>query len=504
VGYEVITKRKRKWVLILVLVLLWGSGLFGFFHVENVIAVRASKVQYAAINPVIGVARDVTIPVLLYHGIVKQDDGENVTIANFKKQMQSLKDNGYTTLDSNDLYAYYRQGARLPDRSIVITFDDGRKDSYENGDPILGEFGFKAVMFVVTDKQDENDSFFLSWDELRQMHDSGRWDIEAHANNGHDTIQIDAAGNMGNYYSNEMWLPAQNRVETLDEYKARVYQDLQAAKSELEENIPGSQVLSMAFPLGDYGQKSINIDRNTAIKSFMDIVKTFFALSFELNFSGSDFNNFQDSDYSLLRRFEVPSDLSADDLIALLKDSRAAALPYAVSGFTDDELANWFCNWGKVYVEGNNVKLSSDENESGGEVILYGGHYWKNYSLDTSLSIQAGSAYMIGRYVDDNNFVFCQISGKDLILGEKIHGQNRTLLTQTISQKDNYPMRFDFMDNNVALKLDGQVLASATAIDPSLSQGGVGFQAWNPEGGPAMITVERVMVSQPSNDGHST
>lgn len=496
-----ITKKKRKYVLIIVLLLAWGAGVLGFVRFEKYMEVKGQRIVMASVNPVMGVAREVPIPILLYHGIVKEDDGVNVTITNFKEQMIALRERGYTALDTKDLFGYYKQGAKLPEKPILITFDDGRKDSYLNGDAILKELGFKAVMFIVTDKQDSEDSFFLGWDELREMHASGTWDIEAHANKGHDAIQVDADGNVGNYGSNKMWIAEQNRLETDEEYKNRLSEDLRTVKNDLEMNIPGLHVISFAFPLGDYGQRTINMEKETAIKTYTEAVKSIYPLSFELNFRGSDFNNFDDSDSNLLRRYEVPSDISADALVQMLVESRVSKLPYAVSQFTSEELSNWFCNWGKVFVDNTCVTLASEESESGAEMVLYGGHYWKSYTLQTEISLESGNAYIIGRYVDDDNFAFCGISNNGIVFGEQVAGTNYELayVNPHRSQND-YRIELQFVDNTVIGKLDDQPLFGPIPINPCLKRGGIGFQVWNSENGAARVSVYKVAISNQQTD----
>jgi peptidoglycan/xylan/chitin deacetylase (PgdA/CDA1 family) len=491
-----ITKNKYKYVIIIFLLIAWAGGLFGFLQVEKYVVLSAQGTTASFINPVIGVTRQVSIPVLLYHGIVEKEDGSNITIPAFKEQMTALKKSGYTAISTHDLLAFYKQGAKLPPKPVVITFDDGRRDSYLNGDAVLKELGFKAVMFVVTGREDSADNFFLSWDELLQMHKSGRWDIEAHSYNGHDLMQIDDAGNTGNFYSNKMWLSEQDRLESDEEYQHRVLDDLQTAKSDLENHIEGIKVISFAFPFGDYGQKGVNIPKETAEKTYLDAVKATYQLSFELNFTGSDFNNFEDSDTSLLRRFEVPNGLSANDLIEKLTKSRLKTLPYAVLGFTPKELSNWFCNWGKVDSDDISAKLTSDENESGSEIMLYGGHYWKDYSFHTEISIEAGCANFIGRYVDDNNFVFCGISGNGVLIGQKVRGQYFTLNYHDLGKsKNEYIIDLEFSGDTVACKVDDQPIFGPTPIDPGLARGGVGFQVWNAENTFAQISVREVIVS---------
>ena len=73
----------------------------------------------------------------------------------------------------------------LPKRPILITFDDGRLDSYRGADKILAEHGFRATMFAIAGYVEEDSPFYLNWDELRRMAKSRRWDVQEHAGIGH-------------------------------------------------------------------------------------------------------------------------------------------------------------------------------------------------------------------------------------------------------------------------------------------------------------------------------
>ncbi|MDP3953787.1 MAG: hypothetical protein Q8Q06_00005, partial [bacterium] len=90
-----------------------------------------------------------SVPVLIYHGILKDEDasGFNISIDKFKDQMFALKKAGYETITSETLYKYMKEGLELPEKSIVITFDDGRLDSLYNGNPTLKALDYQAIMF---------------------------------------------------------------------------------------------------------------------------------------------------------------------------------------------------------------------------------------------------------------------------------------------------------------------------------------------------------------------
>lgn len=96
------------------------------------------------------------IPVLLYHRIVKRSDitGRHKIYTyedRFYRQMQWLKEAGYSAITFEDIHFN-----RVPDTDnpkIIITFDDGYEDNYTRAFPILKEFGFRAVIFLVTGMQ---------------------------------------------------------------------------------------------------------------------------------------------------------------------------------------------------------------------------------------------------------------------------------------------------------------------------------------------------------------
>lgn len=131
---------------------------------------------------------DKQIPVLMYHSIA---DNSNVTNSAsksiilppelFKEQMQYLKDNGYTTLTLDELYNFLEKDKPVPEKSVVLTFDDAYEDNYTNVYPVLKEFGFRGTIFVITGGTDKIGAYLTS-DQLKEMDINGM-DIESHTVN---------------------------------------------------------------------------------------------------------------------------------------------------------------------------------------------------------------------------------------------------------------------------------------------------------------------------------
>ena len=109
------------------------------------------------------------IPVLNYHQINPFDvNALTVPSEDFAAQMQYLHDNGYNTISPDELHAYLVSGTPLPDKPILITFDDGYRDNYTYAYPVLKQYDMKAAIFLVSDYMDRFDKY-LTWQQVYEM-----------------------------------------------------------------------------------------------------------------------------------------------------------------------------------------------------------------------------------------------------------------------------------------------------------------------------------------------
>ena len=110
------------------------------------------------------------IPVLMYHKIGDDKDNDAVIREDlFREQMKFLKDNGYNPLTMDQLYDYVVNGAAVPEKPVVLTFDDGYADTYSIVYPIMKEYGFAATVFINPGDVGTR----LTWDQIREMHKNG-------------------------------------------------------------------------------------------------------------------------------------------------------------------------------------------------------------------------------------------------------------------------------------------------------------------------------------------
>ncbi len=90
-----------------------------------------------------------SVPVLMYHHITPSSGQITTSPENFDSQMAALAANGYTSLTADQFVGYLR-GEKVPEKSVLITFDDGYLDNWVYAHPVLQKHGMHAVMFLVT------------------------------------------------------------------------------------------------------------------------------------------------------------------------------------------------------------------------------------------------------------------------------------------------------------------------------------------------------------------
>ena len=253
------------------------------------------------------------VPVLAWHGIGRARDGYTVTQATFARQLALLKRLGYTAISTRQWADFRaRRPVTLPAKPILLTFDDGRLDSYRGADRVLQREGMRAAMFVITGHIDHGDPSYLSWSELHAMRDSGHWDIEPHAHDGHREITVSPDGARAPFYAARQYTRSNGR-ETLAAWEARVDTDLFT----LRERFAAQGIVPHAFavPYGDYGQRAGN---DPAIPRLLSALLT---RQFGNWFIQADDGNprFSSSGSGPAQRFEVRTGTGLDSLYGWLR-----------------------------------------------------------------------------------------------------------------------------------------------------------------------------------------
>ena len=255
----------------------------------------------------------ISIPVLLYHGVSKFERGGRTSVsrAKFQEQMEAIKKAGYTPITITQLAKYWDGRGALPDKPIVISFDDARSDAFNNGDPILKATGLSATMFVHLTGGFRRTRYYAAGPQLKLWNRTGRWEVQAHSFQAHESIPVDREGHKGHFLSNLKWLADKNRLETLAEFRARLDADFKGSKEKMEAMFPETKMVSYAFPFGDMGQTDFT-NTPEAPTSNWQAVHHYFKFAFTQDIYG--FNRVP-TKITDLTRWEVKREMTTRDVM---------------------------------------------------------------------------------------------------------------------------------------------------------------------------------------------
>lgn len=201
---------------------------------ENTPSVDVSKVKVADAKTILARKQ---VPILCYHQVRnwKATDGKVgkdyiIEIQNFKDQMKMLADSGYHSILPDQLYAYLNDGAKLPSKPIMLTFDDTDLDQFTVVNPTLKKHGFKGVYFIMTVSIGKKGKFvdYMSSAQIKQLSDEGNV-IGSHTYD-HKNFKK---------YAGKDW------VEQLDKPTKKL------------EEITGKKMTSFAYPFGLWNAEGI-------------------------------------------------------------------------------------------------------------------------------------------------------------------------------------------------------------------------------------------------------
>ncbi len=128
-----------------------------------------------------------TVPILTYHRFApagRRCGRLAVSADSFAKQLQYLKDNGYTVIGFPELAEFIEGKALLPPKSVILSIDDGYRSVYTIAYPLLRRFGFKATVFIYSEFVGAPAA--LTWPQMKEMVRSGLIDIQPHSKSHYD------------------------------------------------------------------------------------------------------------------------------------------------------------------------------------------------------------------------------------------------------------------------------------------------------------------------------
>jgi len=186
----------------------------------------------------------VEVPILVYHHIrqparfgSRVEWRLTVTPEVFDRQMRYLQENGYHVITFANLVGYLERESELPDKPVIISFDDGWEDQFINALPRLEEYHYNATFFVITNFVDTPG--FLSWPQLRRILAAGM-EIGSHTRSH---PRLDKINNPGTLWD-------------------QIFTSKQILESKLN-----AAVDEFAYPFGAYNAASASIVRSAGYRA---------------------------------------------------------------------------------------------------------------------------------------------------------------------------------------------------------------------------------------------
>jgi hypothetical protein len=252
---------------------------------------------------------------LAYFGVERIGNQNLIGVERLHDHLQALKDLGYVTITQQDILDYYQSGKDLPEKSLFLMFEDGRRDTAIFSQKILEELNFKGTMLTYPEKFEKKDTKFLMPDELRELEKTTFWEM---GTNGYRLAFINVFDRYNNYLGELEPLVHSSVAPYLgrkynhylmdyirDEYgipkesypkmKERISYDYEAVRDIYTQSlgfVPGMYIL-MHSNTGSFG----NNDKVSAVNEYW--MKQLFKMNF--NREGFSFNQRNSTIYDLTR-----------------------------------------------------------------------------------------------------------------------------------------------------------------------------------------------------------
>ena len=201
---------------------------------------------------------------LTFHDV--RDDVENqtdrdiyaISTKNLAQYLAWIKKEGWKPIRLEDIWAARQKQQILPERAVLLTFDDGALSSYSKVYPLLKQYNIPAVFAIPTSWINGNTQAgyeaygqgnLMNWNQMREMQKSGLVEFVSHSNDLHKGIQANPQKNMEPAAIVREYFPQLNRYETDAEYKTRVVDDLKKSKQVLDHEL-GIDTKAIFWPYG--------------------------------------------------------------------------------------------------------------------------------------------------------------------------------------------------------------------------------------------------------------
>ncbi|MBB6673156.1 polysaccharide deacetylase family protein [Cohnella nanjingensis] len=202
--------------------------------------------------------------VLMYHDVSQTPlNDKSLTVDRFSEQLKLMKEAGFNWITMEQYVNFMLHGGRVPNNAVLLTFDDGYASFYQYAYPLLRQYQAPATSFLIVSTVGNPKAKGvpkLNWDQVQEMHQNGI-SFYSHTYNSHMEFPVAKNGKRirgvlaAPLYMN---INGEKRVETHEEYLARITKDLDKANQVLAVKL-GNRLKVIAFPYGDFSKDLLQV-----------------------------------------------------------------------------------------------------------------------------------------------------------------------------------------------------------------------------------------------------
>ena len=212
-----------------------------------------------------------SVSVLCYHEVDNngpRKDVWSVSAQNLEQHILYLKAEGYYFADLGEYIAYCKGEVSLPEKTVMLTFDDGYASFYNKAYPLLKKHRVPAMLAMVTSwmdgKRPADVRALVSWEQLQEMEASGLVTVVSHTDSLHTQRIVTPQGSVGSIIQNRLFV--QGAYETDAAYTSRLRNDLRYVQQKFKDKL-GHKARAIVWPYGRYSGKAVAIAKEEGFES---------------------------------------------------------------------------------------------------------------------------------------------------------------------------------------------------------------------------------------------
>lgn len=258
--------RLRLWAAVLALLL----GIGTLYLSVRAVPAMAEVLENSdfEIPRILSKEKTVEMVVLMYHSINEKPDKSGdfvITPQALRQDLEYIRDQGFHTITMAQLIDFVHNNAPLPEKPIMLTFDDGYYNNYLHAFPLLRELEQKAVISIIgceTDRysqlEDNNQNYsHLTWEQIIEMQQSGLVEFQNHSYSLHK-LSEQRMGSM------------KGKGETTDQYQQLLREDVEKLQERYTE-MTGWTPTTFTYPFGRISKESYTVITQLGFAASLDV-----------------------------------------------------------------------------------------------------------------------------------------------------------------------------------------------------------------------------------------